>query len=690
MSNPLSGILLNDNLFSQADKFDLLKKINRDSKNFRDNAILVAMRLKEDGWGDYAEIASSLVRKSGLFLYLDDDTSDYKDMLTKQIYKSPSGRNYFMHRAQYEVLDKLLAGESVILSAPTSFGKSFVIDELLLSGNYDNVLIVVPTIALIDETRRRIDKLGLAHKVVCFTSQVPEEKNVFILTQERALEMQSKINSLDLLIIDEFYKMDSSIGNDDGERADLLNVCYRIYEAKATQTYLLGPYIQNVAGYINTKREPKVIVCDDNTTFIEYIHVSGKREEAVQKIIKDEKTNILIYCNSPQEIAKLYRQIETAQCDYGSEKLNLDFAEWINKNVCPGWYVTEALKLGIGVHHARMPRFVAQEMIKRFNAGQIKVLLCTSTIIEGVNTSAKTVIVYSQKRGTGRLDGFTFKNIAGRAGRMLRHFSGKVYYFKKPDSTDDIVVTDNIGSDQDGIEANMLSLLDETQLTQKQASKVEAHTLFSNLPSVILKDNYFIPVELQETVYSNLQSGKYPLLVGIRSSHPSQAEIKDIFHALSDLGVNFRSIGRAKTEENGIIRTSIFINAFLSKGVMGVATAVNPDRKLSDDSIEFAFEFIRNQISFKLPKYIKALDRLLQYSLLGNGTLEPFIGTLEFLNQPASYIQLDELGLPVQISAKLGLSKENVELAIKQAQSGRSLGHLNEFEQQVVHDFMND
>ena len=188
MLDDTAKLLLDDDLFIDCDKFDLLKRINADKKGFHDHCILVAMRLRNKEWGEVSEIAASLVRKAGLFLYLEEDTSAAKDLLTREFYRSPSGRKYFMHRAQYEVLDRLLAGKSVILSAPTSFGKSFVIDELLISGKYDNVLVIVPTIALIDETRRRITKLRLEHKIVCFTGQEPQDKNVYILTQERALE----------------------------------------------------------------------------------------------------------------------------------------------------------------------------------------------------------------------------------------------------------------------------------------------------------------------------------------------------------------------------------------------------------------------------------------------------------------------------------------------------------------------
>ena len=63
-----------------------------------------------------------------------------------------------LHTAQSQVLKKLLEGKSVAVSAPTSFGKSFVIDAFIKIKKPKNVVIIVPTIALTDETRRRIHK----------------------------------------------------------------------------------------------------------------------------------------------------------------------------------------------------------------------------------------------------------------------------------------------------------------------------------------------------------------------------------------------------------------------------------------------------------------------------------------------------------------------------------------------------
>lgn len=692
MQNNLIETLLQDDLFGDADKFKLLNSVNNQSEDLQSFYILIAMRLAKDQWGQCTEIASSLVRKSGLFPYLLDKQSGVKDILAKEFYRSPSGRDSFMHRAQYEILQSLLSGKSLILSAPTSFGKSFIIDELLLSNKYDNILLIVPTIALIDETRRRLSKLGLEHKIICFTNQELGNKNVIILTQERALEMRKNITSLDLLIIDEFYKMDSTLSVDESDRAGLLNICYRIYESSAKQVYLLGPYIKEIAGYKSTSHNPEIIVCNDNTTYIQYIFKNENKDIALKTILSEENDSVLIYCCSQNEILKLFiKMVEQNMIERPNTRVNDDFADWIDTNISPNWYVARALRMGVGVHHAKMPRFVSQEMIRRFNNGDLKILLCTSTIIEGVNTAAKSVVIYTQKRGSRKIDGFTFKNIAGRAGRMFKHFSGRVYYFEKPSKTEDITVTDHVGIDEDGITAGLLSLLDKDQLTTKQTTKVEEHTSTALLPKSVLKENYFIDVDKQEEAYKNLLGTDGSTLNNINTSHPSGDEIKAILRALADLGLNFKSIGRATTDNNGITRTMIFINSFLGNGIKGLAQAFNKDRVINDESIEFAFDFMRNQLAFKLPKYIRALNRIMGVAYINPGNLEPFANTIEFLNQPPVYIQLDELGMPVELSRKLMLPEDKLENAINKIRNNKIVnGKLSSFEEEVVNHFIND
>ena len=61
-----------------------------------------------------------------------------------------------------------------------------------------------------------------------------------------------------------------------------------------------------------------------------------------------------------------------------------------------------------------------------FNTSKLNILLSTTTITEGVNTSAKNLIVLHDKKGDKELKRFDAKNIAGRAGRFLQHYTGRV------------------------------------------------------------------------------------------------------------------------------------------------------------------------------------------------------------------------------------------------------------------------
>ena len=64
---------------------------------------------------------------------------------------------------------------------------------------------------------------------------------------------------------------------------------------------------------------------------------------------------------------------------------------------------------------------------------KIKSIFCTTTITEGVNTTAKKLIIFDNKKGQNRgggtnfLSKFEVKNMKGRAGRFLHHFVGQVY-----------------------------------------------------------------------------------------------------------------------------------------------------------------------------------------------------------------------------------------------------------------------
>src|SRR6185312_8571095 len=104
-----------------------------------------------------------------------------------------------------------------------------------------------------------------------------------------------------------------------------------------------------------------------------------------------------------------------------------ELIDYISENISENWSLVECLKAGIAFHHGSLPKYIQTEIIDLFNSGELDAIVCTSTIIEGVNTTAKNVIIYDQYKGPDELTGFDVKNIKGRAGRFLSHFIGNIY-----------------------------------------------------------------------------------------------------------------------------------------------------------------------------------------------------------------------------------------------------------------------
>ena len=63
-----------------------------------------------------------------------------------------------LHRYQKNVLDMFVAGQSnrFILSAPTSFGKTFIVYEIIKKIRYKNVVLIFPTISLLSENFEKL------------------------------------------------------------------------------------------------------------------------------------------------------------------------------------------------------------------------------------------------------------------------------------------------------------------------------------------------------------------------------------------------------------------------------------------------------------------------------------------------------------------------------------------------------
>lgn len=430
--------------------YDFCKQIyscleHNEENNARNQTIRLLNYIDLYGEHDYKSLVNHIIREVGLFPYMSDNNLLWDDKAVKQFFSVDVGEEkpVVLHRAQSLLLKKLIDNENILVSAPTSFGKSFVVDAFIKIKNPRNVMIIVPTIALTDETRRRIyRKFASEYNIITTTDAEIREKNIFIFPQERALAYIDKIQSLDILIIDEFYK--SSIKFEKERASSLIHTIIK-YSKIAKQKYYLAPNISNVPDNPFTK-DMQFLKLDFNTVFLRkhdlYKDIGtdeGKKAGALLRLLKDNHKT-LIYAATYTNIDTISK-ILISEISVSDQPLLNNFANWVGENYSSTWILTMLLKRGIGIHNGSIHRPLSQLEIRLFEIHKgLKRLISTSSIIEGVNTSAENVIIW-QTRGRGRgasVNNFSYKNIIGRAARMFKYFIGNVYILQEPPEEEQI------------------------------------------------------------------------------------------------------------------------------------------------------------------------------------------------------------------------------------------------------------
>ena len=404
----------------------------------REQLILLLDKLKRSG-GQYSPLINHLIREVGLFPYLKEESASWQDRFAVNAFKVDVGEEdpRPLHREQSALLSKLLDGESVAVSAPTSFGKSFVIDAFISIAKPNVVLIIVPTIALMDEARRRLQrKFSDEYRIVTTTDAGDvETKVIFVFPQERAISYAGRIRRLDLLVVDEFYKASATF---DKVRSPALVRAILRFSNIAKQRYFLAPNIHGLKDNPLTKGM-SFLRLDFNTVVLKKYDLSkaiaadkGRKEGALKDILCGKSKKTLIYAGSYQQVAKVGEVVEGIFTESDSELIQ-SFAEWLEENYERNWNLPRLVRMRVGLHNGQLHRSLSQIQVRLFEESEgLQVVISTSSIIEGVNTSAERVIIWNNKNGVSKLTDFDYRNIVGRSGRMFKHFVGEVYILEAP------------------------------------------------------------------------------------------------------------------------------------------------------------------------------------------------------------------------------------------------------------------
>lgn len=386
-------------------------------------------------------LVNSLIRQVGLFPYINFESATWQDRLVFEAFKVDTGdvNEVTLHREQSRLLKSLIDGKSIAVSAPTSFGKSFVIDSFISMRQPNNVVILVPTVALTDETRRRLTrKFGSIYKIITAPEQKLGARNILIFPQERSAGYAKLLKTIDILIVDEFYKASTAF---DADRSPALIRAIIDLGKVAKQRYFLAPNIDELKDNPFTDGM-EFVKLDFNTVVLKSTDLSSEirdepsKSQALLGILNDGSGKTLIYAGTYSNINRLETLLLTS-LQSKDRPLLLQFEDWLAKNYDSNWPLTKLVSRGVGIHNGRLHRSLGQIQIKLFEESLgLETIVSTSSIIEGVNTSAETVVLWSNRNGSAKLNDFTYKNILGRSGRMFRHFVGNIFILEPPpDST---------------------------------------------------------------------------------------------------------------------------------------------------------------------------------------------------------------------------------------------------------------
>lgn len=445
--------------FSLSDYFSLAKDLNTvlDTKDSSEKQLVRNIVIYIiDNWinipQELHKLYTDIITKCGFYPYLEKEQENfYFDNLRGEISKEFHKANYikgniYFHAAQQEVCNLLLNTESnLVISTPTSFGKSLLIEELVASCKYKNIVVIQPTLALLNETRNNLRKYENQYKIIVRVADKPadDKRNLFLLTAERVMEYKD-MPKIDMFILDEFYKISQKR---DDERYEVLNnACNKMLNKHKARFYFLGPHIDKISqefidkyNVIFKKYDYTLVVNEENEikngeTYYNDNKVEIKEKRLFEELVRCNEQTI-IYCSSPQKSTETAINFAKYLESLDSRNLNTErdvpLIQWINDNISYKWEISSCLRHKIGVHNGVFPKHVNASIIDYFNDGKLLYLFCTSTIIEGVNTTAKNVIIYNNWRGPKqkKIDYFDYKNIKGRSGRMFKHYVGNLYSF---------------------------------------------------------------------------------------------------------------------------------------------------------------------------------------------------------------------------------------------------------------------
>lgn len=137
------------------------------------------------------------------------------------------------------------------------------------------------------------------------------------------------------------------------------------------------------------------------------------------------------------------RKIAMALGDVNN-KIEKELIDYYGRTVRENYALCQTLKKGVAYHHGKLPMHVRRTLEKAISDKKINTVVCTTTLLQGVNLPAQNVFIRNphlyikkqQEIECSELTNYEMANLRGRAGRLLKDYIGRTFVMDEDEFID--------------------------------------------------------------------------------------------------------------------------------------------------------------------------------------------------------------------------------------------------------------
>ncbi|MGL4562324.1 MAG: DEAD/DEAH box helicase [Brevinema sp.] len=360
---------------------------------------------------------------------------------TKVLFKDRE--NNILTHEQKEYVDEIIQhimvqNTDVSYIAPTSYGKSSLITQIIKTKNVNKIGIIVPTKSLLQQTYKMIKKANLGYKLLLHDEMFDDEQRfIAIFTQERALRFFDKYEKyFDLLFIDEAHNL---LEND--QRSILLSRVIKLNKLhnNLSPNIYLTPLLQDSRSISHVDIiEKKIQYSMKEPEYLEYMKNNHVRKynrffnifyplldeynNFFDYIIKNSMPKSFIFLASPKKIEYFSRDFIQQLPDVDDDKIS-DIITTLKEYVSPNFPMIDLIKKGCIYLHGKIPDELKDYLEYKFQTiSSLKYIVANSVVLEGINMPVDTLFIMNRYKQTQK----SIVNLIGRVNRLNNIFDSRL------------------------------------------------------------------------------------------------------------------------------------------------------------------------------------------------------------------------------------------------------------------------